>query len=139
MKYYLGTVDGCRKLFPWEKDIPKGLKTEEIDVPTDKEGLMIALQELITEADRAQEKAAKVSSDPEVDRPLRVTGMDEDGHPKVRTAFTVAQVDAMFSRRPEHVQDICYAISKLRGSDLGYVAYQVAAQMLSPITIVEEG
>lgn len=58
MKFYLGTDEnGKRTLYPWEKDIPKGVKAPEIDIPTDKTGLMKAIQELLTEADEANTQA----------------------------------------------------------------------------------
>src|SRR5690348_7702942 len=55
MKFQLATIDGKRTLFAYQQDVPKGTKTTEIDVPTDKEGLMGAIQELLTEADEAKQ------------------------------------------------------------------------------------
>lgn len=157
MKFYLGTnAEGRRTLYPWEKDIPKGMNAPEIDIPTDKNGLMAAIQELLTEAD---ELKAQVSQTEDVlsattrlsaedlkrlseledsetgssdkDRPL-ISSMGIDPY---RPSWTLEQLNAMFSKRPESVQDICYAISKLKPDALAYVAFQVVGQMTKPITI----
>lgn len=81
-----------------------------------------------------------ISSDPIMDeaRPLKLSGIAADGHPLVRPAWTGPQINAMFNQRSEHVQDICHAISRLHGPDLGYVAFQVAAQITSKITVIAE-
>lgn len=154
MKYFLATIDGKRKLIDYAKDIPKGVEATEIEIQTDKTGLHNAIQELLTEADEAnikamkglgtavsvlhehfEEKAAAIVEE-EIARPL-ISSVGIDPH---RPSWTIEQVNAMFSKRPEHVQDICYAISKLKPEELGYVAFQVAAQITRPITInITEG
>lgn len=137
----------------------------EIDQPNDKASLKKLIQESFDHihqleqqiagsapgvgSERSQEQvsdAPSVSPDQaepslrsdsilEESRPLKPTGIASDGHPVVRPHWTGPQLEVMFNKRPEHVQDICYAISRLAGPDLGYVAYQVAAQMTKPITI----
>jgi hypothetical protein len=114
---------------------------EQIDIDTDKAGLMATLNELYAAASDAEPAGgtglAEVfpperSSPVIADRPLAPRGIDADGHPRRRTHWTRSQVDAMFTRRSEHVQDICHAISKLSGADLGYVAFEVASKIAEP-------
>lgn len=65
------------------------------------------------------------------DRPMNPdVGMSEDGHPNRRCAHTVTQVEACVSpSKSQHVQDLCYHVSKLAGRDLGLVALEVSARL----------
>lgn len=62
----------------------------------------------------------------ENDHPI---GIAADGHPDHRCAYTRALVDTMFAPRSPHLRELCYQISKLRGRDLGQVAFEVSAQL----------
>lgn len=150
MKYFLATIDGKRTLIDYAKDIPKGVVATEIEIQTDKTGLHTAIQELLSEADEAKAKLASIKSDKPAEAPPEPSSDDEEdeGRPLVvsrgidphRPSWTIQQLNAMFSSRPEHLQDICYSISKLKPEELAYVAFQVVGQMTKPITInITEG
>lgn len=154
MKYFLATIDGKRMLIDYAKDIPKGVTATEIEIQTDKVGLHTAIQELLSEADEAKAKVAPIKSDKPAETapetPVEPSEQEEedDARPLLlsrgidpnRPSWTIQQLNAMFTSRPEHLQDICYSISKLKPHELAYVAFQVIGQMTKPITInITEG
>lgn len=56
-------------------------------------------------------------------------GIAADGHPDHRPGYSRALIDTMFSPRDPHLRELCYQISKLKGRDLGQIAFEVSAQL----------
>lgn len=111
-----------------------GTGWEQVDVPTDKTGLMEYINKLKADANAElhYSNSQQTTVVEEVaERPMNPdVGLDDDGHPKRRSGFTSTQVETCkLEKRSDHVQDLCYHISKLTsGKDLGLVALEVAAK-----------
>jgi hypothetical protein len=154
MIFYIATdQDGKKHVLTVEAEARKIDKNfVEVDQPNDKTSLKAMIQESYDHIFQLEQKISSLldqqistlsGPSPSADilqetRPLAPQGVARDGLPDVRPAWTAQQINLMFTRRSEHVQDICHAISRLSGPDLGYVAFQVAAQMVQPITVIEE-
>lgn len=113
----------------------RGTSWEQVDVPTDKTGLMEYINQLKADVSSEMHGTSNELSQPAYtqteDRPMNPdVGLDDDGHPKRRSGYTSVQVETCnLEKRSDHVQDLCYHISKLTtGKDLGLVALEVAAK-----------
>jgi hypothetical protein len=103
---------------------------EKIEVPTSKKEEMQAWLNANARggAPAPSVEPAAATEDHSLDEHLP-HGVDPvDGHPKVRSAFTSAQVHASALPRSTKVQDVCHIISTMPAGELGFVALEVIAR-----------